>query len=385
MSRQVQKRVFAWDETLNGGAGDWKATPDVDQRFVYDEWNVVLVLDGTDDNAITHKYTWGLDLSGLAGQGAAGFSPRGSSDGATAGIHGAGGIGGLLAVEAPQSEGDPLRHWYFYDGNGNVGQLVSYDATGPTVGTTPAAKYEYDPYGQLIAQTDTVGNPFRFSTKWFDTTTGLGYWGYRHYSPRLGRWMSRDPIQEAGGKNVCSFVKNRAVNTYDPHGLRVGFPCGHPSLPPCPPPPPTLPDAGQCCRDAKARGDHISGGRPSAGGVICCDGKKVACAWVNHTGDANRDVGVDIVIDCITEHEEDHFDDVRCWPGCSYRPQWRWFKDPNKEECKAYNVELACLKRRRKDCSNAPNSTVCEQEVDRWIKDREKTQIPRIPGCKVTK
>ncbi|NLX23283.1 MAG: RHS repeat-associated core domain-containing protein, partial [Phycisphaerae bacterium] len=156
----------------------------------------VLVLDGP-NRTITHKYTWGLDLSGLAGQGAAGFSPRGPSDGATAGIHGAGGIGGLLAVEAPQAVGDPLRHWYFYDGNGNVGQLLAYDATGPTVNAAPAAKYEYDPYGQLIAHTDTVGNPFRFSTKWLDTTPGLGYWGYRHYSPRLGRWMSRDPIGDA--------------------------------------------------------------------------------------------------------------------------------------------------------------------------------------------
>jgi len=103
MSRRVQKRVFAWDATLNGGAGDWEANPEVYQRFVYDQWNVVLVLDGP-NRTTTHKYTWGLDLSGLAGQGAAGtqgaagFSPRGPSAGATAGIHGAGGIGGLLAV-----------------------------------------------------------------------------------------------------------------------------------------------------------------------------------------------------------------------------------------------------------------------------------------------
>jgi hypothetical protein len=136
MSRRVQKRVFAWDATLNGGTGDWEANPEVYQRFVYDQWNVVLVLDGP-NRTITHKYTWGLDLSGLAGQGAAGFSPRGPSDGATAGIHAAGGIGGLLAVEAPQAVGDPLRHWYFYDGNGNVGQLLAYDATGPTVNATP--------------------------------------------------------------------------------------------------------------------------------------------------------------------------------------------------------------------------------------------------------
>jgi len=128
-------------------------------------------------------------------------------------------VGGLLAVEAPQSEGDPLRHWYFYDGNGNVGQLLAYDATGPTVNAAPAAKYEYDPYGQLVNWTDTLANPFRFSTKWFDTTTGLGYWGYRYYSPRLGRWINRDPFEESGGLALYSYCENGQTNRVDPHGL----------------------------------------------------------------------------------------------------------------------------------------------------------------------
>ncbi|MDI6810029.1 MAG: RHS repeat-associated core domain-containing protein, partial [Candidatus Eisenbacteria bacterium] len=31
-----------------------------------------------------------------------------------------------------------------------------------------------------------------------DTETGLLYYGYRYYSPELGRWLSRDPIGEMG-------------------------------------------------------------------------------------------------------------------------------------------------------------------------------------------
>ncbi len=53
---------------------------------------------------------------------------------------------------------------YFYDGNGNVGQLVraDYEAI--------AAHYEYDPYGNTILATgDMAGaNPYRFSTKSID-------------------------------------------------------------------------------------------------------------------------------------------------------------------------------------------------------------------------
>jgi len=35
---------------------------------VYDGWNVALVLDGTDSDAVETKYTWGLDMSGLSSQ-----------------------------------------------------------------------------------------------------------------------------------------------------------------------------------------------------------------------------------------------------------------------------------------------------------------------------
>jgi uncharacterized protein RhaS with RHS repeats len=39
------------------------------------------------------------------------------------------------------------------------------------------------------------------------------------YNPSTGRWLSRDPIYEAGGLNLCSFVGNTPTTTIDPHGL----------------------------------------------------------------------------------------------------------------------------------------------------------------------
>lgn len=48
---------------------------------------------------------------------------------------------------------------------------------------------------------------------------GIEY-GYRHYSAKLGRWPSRDPIGEAGGINLYGFVGNDPVNRVDPHGLQ---------------------------------------------------------------------------------------------------------------------------------------------------------------------
>jgi len=48
--------------------------------------------------------------------------------------------------------------------------------------------------------------PFRFSTKYQDDETDLLYYGYRYYNASTGRWLSRDPIEEAGGSNLYSFV-----------------------------------------------------------------------------------------------------------------------------------------------------------------------------------
>lgn len=64
-------------------------------------------------------------------------------------------------------------------------------------------------------------NPFRFSSKYADDTTGLYYYGYRYYSPVVGRWLSRDPIGENGGTNLYAFVGNDGVNGWDYLGLKV--------------------------------------------------------------------------------------------------------------------------------------------------------------------
>jgi uncharacterized protein RhaS with RHS repeats len=42
---------------------------------------------------------------------------------------------------------------------------------------------------------------------------------YRGYDPRLGRWLSRDPIEEEGGINLYGYVGNGAIEWIDPTGL----------------------------------------------------------------------------------------------------------------------------------------------------------------------
>ncbi len=55
------------------------------------------------------------------------------------------------------------------DGNKNIVGLVDESAT--KVNT-----YEYTPFGKLKSETETVTNPFKFSSEYFDNETGLVYY-----------------------------------------------------------------------------------------------------------------------------------------------------------------------------------------------------------------
>ncbi|MGV3773436.1 MAG: RHS repeat-associated core domain-containing protein [Verrucomicrobiales bacterium] len=45
------------------------------------------------------------------------------------------------------------------------------------------------------------------------------YYGYRFYNASTGRWLSRDPIRERGGKNLYGFVRNNPISLLDLIGL----------------------------------------------------------------------------------------------------------------------------------------------------------------------
>jgi RHS repeat-associated protein len=89
--------------------------------------------------------------------------------------------------------------------------------------STLTAYYDYDAFGSMLRATGpaALANAYRFSAKPVDEETGLVYYGYRWYHPELGRWLSRDPIGEAGGLNLYGMVDNDPVNGVDVLGLAV--------------------------------------------------------------------------------------------------------------------------------------------------------------------
>ena len=84
------------------------------------------------------------------------------------------------------------------------------------------ASYTYDAFGRTLSATGSMASvfPFRFSTKYYDAEANLYYYGYRYYSPELGRWLTRDPIEEDGGDNLYAFCGNNACASFDSFGKK---------------------------------------------------------------------------------------------------------------------------------------------------------------------
>jgi RHS repeat-associated protein len=176
LGRRIQKVVWAYNISSYTNA--------YTNRYLYDGWNPVAILNT--NSTLIASMMWGLDLSG-SGQGA-------------------GGVGGLLEENVV---GNGV-HFVAYDGNGNVAALVS--ATNGTI----TANYEHGPFGEVIRATGPMAklNPFRFSTKYQDDETDFLYYGFRYYNPSTGRWLSRDPIDDAAYQKLVlwsSFSRNRVI------------------------------------------------------------------------------------------------------------------------------------------------------------------------------
>ena len=82
--------------------------------------------------------------------------------------------------------------------------------------------YAYAPFGAVSASGD-VTQPFQWSSEFYDSELDLVYYNYRHYSPSLGRFLSRDPIEEQGGWNLYLAFRNSPKQYFDFGGLESNF------------------------------------------------------------------------------------------------------------------------------------------------------------------
>ncbi|MFC5912441.1 RHS repeat-associated core domain-containing protein [Streptomyces pulveraceus] len=101
-------------------------------------------------------------------------------------------------------------------------QVYLTDALGSVIGLansdgTIATRYTYDPNGQATTTGTASSNPYTFTGRENDGT-GLLYYRDRYYDPETGRFISQDPIGQAGGTNLYQYALSSPTTYTDPSG-----------------------------------------------------------------------------------------------------------------------------------------------------------------------
>jgi RHS repeat-associated protein len=104
---------------------------------------------------------------------------------------------------------------YQLDSQGSV--LALANAAGTLVNA-----YAYDTFGQVMAMTEGVTNPFTYAGYRADADTGLYHLKARWYDAYAGRFLSKDAVQDVAGDTLSAnhylYCKNNPVNMVDPEG-----------------------------------------------------------------------------------------------------------------------------------------------------------------------
>lgn len=155
--------------------------------------------------------------------------------------------------------------------------------------------------------------------QYYDAETGKHYNYFRDYDPGIGRYIESDPIGLPGGINTYLYVEASPAVLVDFYGLMSNQ---------------------QCCDSSKEMGQ----GGKDYGWVICCEGRKVSCAFPRET---NKNVQK-IVTQCTTIHEDEHHPQTPPCTSCSVEPKRVTSFSPGVSgaagECFAYAKDLRCMK-----------------------------------------
>ena len=103
-------------------------------------------------------------------------------------------------------------YYYIYNAHGDVVMIV--DESGNVQNT-----YEYDAWGVVTNQTETINNSHKYAGEYYDTETGLIYLRARYYDPSDRRFTQEDPARDE--RNWYAYCAGNPVAFVDPWGLSM--------------------------------------------------------------------------------------------------------------------------------------------------------------------
>ncbi|HEV8379778.1 MAG TPA: RHS repeat-associated core domain-containing protein [Tepidisphaeraceae bacterium] len=109
--------------------------------------------------------------------------------------------------------------WLLADQQGTIRTVT--DGQAPEAGTIMNF-ITYDSFGNILPGSATPAR-FAYTGQEYDAESGLYFYNARYYDPKVGRFISQDPIGfEGGDANLYRYVGNNSVNEVDPTGLITG-------------------------------------------------------------------------------------------------------------------------------------------------------------------
>jgi RHS repeat-associated protein len=104
--------------------------------------------------------------------------------------------------------------WYLNDRLGSVRDIIDN-------GAVLKDSIKYTGFGIITSETTPAERGrYTWTSREYEAESELQYNRARWYDPKMGRWISQDPLGfGAGDSNLYRYVRNRSVNTADPSGL----------------------------------------------------------------------------------------------------------------------------------------------------------------------
>ena len=224
----LYRRIFSWDEENR-----LKKVQDPSNtvQFLYDADGMRTVKHSKEGETLYYN-TWWSETEDLPGFRRSKHIYLGSER-----------IVSRLSIEGVGPNYEDLNTYYYHPDHLGSVHSVS-DAEG-----NPYERIEYTPYGEMWIEIREDANtkdlnyiPYRFTSKEWDSETGLYSFPARYFEPKLSRWMSADPAgfelmnpmeEDREGKlkprqgysmiesvNWYAYTSNNPVKYVDPTGMR---------------------------------------------------------------------------------------------------------------------------------------------------------------------
>jgi RHS repeat-associated protein len=124
--------------------------------------------------------------------------------------------GHVLISQLSAINSQPSARFYGYDGHNNVRYLIGANAN-------VTDTYDYDAFGNLLAQSGSTVNNYLFTGEQYDGDLGLYYLRARYQNTDTGRFWSIDLYRGAdsdpGSLHKYAYANANPINSFDPSGF----------------------------------------------------------------------------------------------------------------------------------------------------------------------